>query len=48
MFCVHPETICLFWDKTTTTVKPVSRGQFLDKEKWSFKTDDLLKEVQFI
>ena len=32
------------------TVKPVLRGHLWDKEKekWSLKTDDLLKEVQFI
>ena len=30
------------------TVKPVLRGHLLNKEKWSFKTDDLLKEVQSI
>jgi hypothetical protein len=33
----------------TSTVKPVLRGHDLwGKEKWSFKTGDLLKEVQFI
>ena len=31
------------------TVKPVLRGHDLwDETKWSFKTGDLLKEVQFI
>jgi len=30
------------------TVKPILRGHIWDKEKWSFKTGDLLKEVQFI
>jgi len=30
------------------TVKPVLRGHPWDKENWSFKTGDLLKEVQFI
>jgi hypothetical protein len=30
------------------TVKPVLRGHLWDKEKWSFKTGDLLIEVQFI
>jgi hypothetical protein len=29
-------------------VKPVLRGHLWDKERWSFKTGDLLKEVQFI
>ena len=29
------------------TVKPVLRGQLWDKEKESYKTGDLLKEVQF-
>ena len=29
-------------------VKPVLRGHLWDKEKWSFKTGDLLKEVQII
>ena len=29
-------------------VKPVLRGHMWDKERWSFKTDDILKEVQFI
>ena len=29
-------------------VKPVLRGHIWDKEKWSSKTGDLLKEVQFI
>jgi len=37
LFCVHPETICSFWDKKKqTTVKPVSRGQLWDKEKVVF------------
>ena len=32
---------------STSTVKPVLRGHLGDKElKWSFKTGDLLKEVQ--
>jgi hypothetical protein len=30
------------------TVKTVLRGHFWDKEMWSFKTCDLLKQVQFI
>jgi hypothetical protein len=30
------------------TVKPLLRGHLWDKKKWSFKTGDLLKEVQFI
>ena len=30
------------------TVKPVLRGHLWVKEKWSFKTGDLLKKVQFI
>jgi hypothetical protein len=30
------------------TVKPVLRGHHWDREKWPFKTGDLLKEVQFI
>ena len=30
------------------TVKPVLRGHHWDKENWSFKTGNLLKEVQFI
>ena len=30
------------------TVKTVLRGHLWDKEMWSFKTCDLLKEVQFI
>ena len=30
------------------TVKPVLRGHLWPKKKWSFKTGDLLKEVQFI
>ena len=30
------------------TVKPVLRGHLSDKEKLSYKTGDLLKEVQFI
>ena len=29
------------------TVKPVLRGSLWDKEKWYFKTGDLLKEVHF-
>ena len=27
------------------TIKPVLRGHFWDKEKWPFKTGDLLIEV---
>ena len=34
--------------KKSNTVKPVLRGHLVDKEKWSYKTGDLLKEVQFI
>jgi hypothetical protein len=34
--------------KSTDTVKPVLRGHLWDKEKYPFKTGDLLKEVQFI
>jgi hypothetical protein len=30
------------------TVKPVLKGHIWDKEKWPYKTGDLLKEVQFI
>ena len=30
------------------TVKPVLRGHIRDKKKWSYKTGDLLKEVQLI
>jgi hypothetical protein len=30
------------------TVKPVLRGHPWDKEKWPYKTGDLLKEVKFI
>jgi hypothetical protein len=30
------------------TVKPVLRGHHRDKEKWPYKTGDLLKEVQFV
>jgi hypothetical protein len=30
------------------TVKHVLRGHFWDKEKWPYKTGDLLKEVEFI
>ena len=30
------------------TVKPVLRGHLWDNEERSFKTGDLLKEVQFI
>ena len=29
------------------TVKPVLRGHIWDKEKWPYKTGDLLKEVKF-
>jgi hypothetical protein len=29
-------------------VKPVVRCHFWDKERWPYKTGDLLKEVQFI
>ena len=29
-------------------VNPVLRGHLWDKEKWSFKRSDLLKEVQLI
>ena len=29
-------------------VKSVLRGHHCDKEKWPYKTGDLLKEVQFI
>ena len=29
-------------------VKPVLRGHIWDKEKWSFKTGSIIKEVQFI
>ena len=32
----------------TYTVKPVLRCQFGTKNKWSSKTGDLLKEIQFI
>jgi hypothetical protein len=34
--------------RTVHTIKPVLRGHLWDKEKWPYKTDDLLKEVQFI
>ena len=34
--------------KKAYTLKPVLRGQLWKKEKWSSKTGDLLKEVQFI
>jgi hypothetical protein len=34
--------------EVNATEKPVLRGHLQDKEKWSFKTGDLLKEVQFI
>jgi len=30
------------------TVKVVLKGHLWDKKKWSYKTGDLLKEVQFI
>jgi hypothetical protein len=30
------------------TVKPVLTGHLWDREKWSFKTDDLLKQVQHL
>jgi hypothetical protein len=30
------------------TVKPVLRGPLGTEKKWSYKTGDLLKEVQFI
>jgi hypothetical protein len=30
------------------TVGPVLRGHLRDKEKWPYKTGDLLKEVQFV
>ena len=33
---------------TKYTVKPVLRGHVGTKKKWSSKTGDLLKEVQFI
>jgi hypothetical protein len=36
------------WFWIESTVKPVLRGQHLDKEKWSVKTGDLLKEVQLL
>ena len=36
--------VCL----STSTVKPVLRGQLWDKENWYFKTADLLLEVQLI
>ena len=35
------------WVKLNT-VKPVLRGHLWNKEKWPYKTSDLLKEVQFI
>ena len=38
----------IFKNYVTTSVKPVLRSHHWDKEKWYFKTDDLLKEVQFI
>jgi hypothetical protein len=28
------------------SLKPVLRGRIWDKEKWSYKTGDLVKEVQ--
>ena len=33
---------------TDSKIKPVLRGLPWEKEKWPYKTDDLLKEVQFI
>ena len=36
------------YGKQYTTVKPVLRGHLWDKEKWPYKSGDLLKEVQFI
>jgi hypothetical protein len=39
---IQPNSSCLY------TVKPVLRGHLWDKKKWSFKTGDILKEVQFI
>ena len=30
------------------TVQPVLRGHIWGKKKWPYKTDDLLKEVEFI
>jgi hypothetical protein len=30
------------------TVKPVKRGDLWDKQKWPYKTGDLLREVNFI
>ena len=32
----------------SNTVKPVLRGHLWNKEKWPYKTGDLLKEVKFI
>jgi len=31
-----------------STVKPGLRGHLGDPKKWSYKTGDILKEVQFI
>ena len=38
----------LLYYTCTCKVDPVLRGHLWDKKKWSFKTGDLLKEVQFI
>jgi hypothetical protein len=38
----------LFRNSLKDTVKPVLRGHLWKKKKWSSKTGDHLKEVQFI
>jgi hypothetical protein len=41
--CLYSPTIyvCML-----VSLKPVLRGRIWDKEKWSYKTGDLVKEVQ--
>ena len=41
--CLYSPTICVCM---LVSLKPVLRGRIWDKEKWSYKTGDLVKEVQ--
>ena len=45
---LNPIPYLTYYMSVFHTVKPVLRGHLWDKEKWSFKTGDLLIEVQFI